>query len=55
MNSKIEMMCIVKCFQIEVYNTPDKWEVGLDCAYFTPKEIEVGTKKNKISLFMLIA
>ncbi|KAL3096959.1 hypothetical protein niasHS_002675 [Heterodera schachtii] len=26
---------------VKVHNTPEKWEVGLDVAFFTPNEIEV--------------
>lgn len=27
---------------VRVLDSSDRWEVGLDVAYFTPKEIEVG-------------
>jgi hypothetical protein len=27
---------------VKVHDLPDKWEVGIDVAFFTPNEIEVG-------------
>ena len=28
---------------VRVHNSPHHFEVGLDCAYFTPNEIDVGS------------
>jgi len=35
---------------VKVINTPEKFEVGLDVSYFTPKEIEVKVDGNNLHI-----
>ncbi|KAK0401486.1 hypothetical protein QR680_015815 [Steinernema hermaphroditum] len=38
---------------VQLINTHDKFEVGLDCQFFTPKEIEVKVIENKLVVHCL--
>uniref|UniRef100_A0A914DL63 SHSP domain-containing protein n=1 Tax=Acrobeloides nanus TaxID=290746 RepID=A0A914DL63_9BILA len=37
---------------VKVHSTPDKWEVGLDASFFTPKEIEVKVVNNALMIHL---